>query len=128
MPRLARFAPLALWAVTILLSLLFAASAIPKLAPGSSMVARFAAWGLPQWTIPTVGAAEAMGACLLLVPRTAPYGSAVLAAVMVGAIATHLRSGIGSPWFAAGCLALCVLVGLVRSRERRRREPARGLS
>ena len=43
-----------------------------------------------------VGAAEVAGAVLLLIPKTALYGAIVLAAVMAGAVFTHVRH---AEWF-----------------------------
>jgi len=53
----------------------------------------FHAWGYPDWFRATVGFIQATAGGCLLIPRAVPAAAAVLAAIMVGAIVTHLRSG-----------------------------------
>ncbi len=110
-------ARIAVWGATLLLVALFVSSAVPKLAPSDAMTARFAAWGLPSWLVPVVGVAEGLGGLLLLPPSTALYGALLLGLVMIGAVATHLLSGIGSPAFAALALGALGLVGWHRRND-----------
>jgi DoxX-like family len=53
--------------------------------------------GLGQWFRYVTGSLEVIGAVLLLAPRTAAIGGWLLAAVMIGAIGTHLFIIGGSP-------------------------------
>jgi hypothetical protein len=79
-----------LWIVQILVAAAFLAAGATKLAGIDMQVATFESIGLGQWFRYFTGAVEIAGAVLLLVPRRAFYGAALLAATMVGAIATHL--------------------------------------
>ena len=89
--RRGRAAMVAIWVVTILLALEFV------LAGGGKFVGRpaeiwrreFLSWGLPAWSVFAVGAVEVGSALLLLVPRFAALGGALLAVTMVGATGVH---------------------------------------
>ena len=61
-----------------------------KLAGSEMLVESFARWGYPGWFIYVVGTAEVTGAVAVLIPRVAAYAGVGLAALMVGAIGTHL--------------------------------------
>ena len=102
------------WLLATVLCLSFLASGYPKIAAGARMVERFAAWGYPAWFCTLVGSAEIAGAVLVLIPALASYGAIVIAAVMAGAIFTHLTTGIGSPAFAAAYLVLALLLAWLR--------------
>lgn len=80
----------ALWALQILLALTFLAAASGKLLGSADMVSMFDRIGLGQGFRYLTGALEVAGAILLLIPRTAWMGGALLACIMVGAIPTHL--------------------------------------
>lgn len=77
-------------AITLLLALVFAASGLAKLAALDFEVQAFARWGYPLWFMFAIGAAELAGAAGLLVRRLSALASAALAALMLGAVATHL--------------------------------------
>jgi uncharacterized membrane protein YphA (DoxX/SURF4 family) len=83
----------------------------------------FAHWGYPPGFVLVVGAAEALGALCLLVPRLASYAAAFLGVIMVGAAVTHLVHG---ERFTMPLLYLCLLTlaGLGRRRWALRRRPA----
>ena len=66
--------------------------------------------GLPLWLVPVTGVLEILGGVLVIVPRTAKWGAVLVGAVMVGAAASHLVSGFGSP---AGALLALTLAGTV---------------
>lgn len=66
---------------------------IPKFTGNPEMIANFARWGYPDGFHLVVGAAEALGVLLLLVPATARYGGALIAVLMLGALITHLKVG-----------------------------------
>jgi uncharacterized membrane protein YphA (DoxX/SURF4 family) len=86
------------WFATIALVGVFAYSGISKLIGGSPLIDRFTYWGYPAWFLLVVGAAEVVGAALLILPKTALYGAIVLGAVMAGAVFTHVRY---AEWFPA---------------------------
>lgn len=80
----------ALWTLQILLALAFLAAASGKLLGSADMVSMFDRIGLGQSFRYLTGALEVAGAILLLIPRTAWMGGALLACIMDGAILTHL--------------------------------------
>lgn len=78
------------WVLQLLLAGLFAIQGIMKLSGSPTWISRFRAWGYPDRFYFVVGLAELLGAVLLLIPRLAKFGAAMLIVVMVGATATHL--------------------------------------
>ncbi len=114
-----------LWALTILLALLFLLVGSGKLLAEEAWAARFAGWGLPVWLALVIGVVEMTGALLLLVPRTASYGSALIISVMLGASATHLFNGeLPNSGFTLVLAALVFVVGYARRPAFLRREMA----
>ncbi|MEA3142992.1 MAG: putative oxidoreductase [Thermoplasmata archaeon] len=104
--------PRILLGLAIVLALLFLMSGGSKLANakaagGLAYDQQFVAWGYPGWARLVVGAAEVAGALALLLPRTRFHAAAGLTALMLGAIATHLR--IGEVGYAAFPLVLGLL-------------------
>jgi putative oxidoreductase len=103
-------ANIALWTLQGLLGLAFAAAAAGKLSGAPDMVALFQTIGVGQWFRYLTGLLELVGAVSLFVPRTRFLGALLLAAVMLGAVATHLFV-LHNPPFAP--LVLLALVGVV---------------
>ena len=108
---------IALWALSLLLALMFLLSGSGKLANaqapnGGDWDGQFVAWGYPDWFRVVVGASEAAFAILLLAPRTRFYGAAGLVGVMLGACLTHVANGEGAI-AAAIPLGLAVLAAAV---------------
>lgn len=85
------------WGVRILLALAFGAAGAAKLAGVPQMVQVFDAIGAGQWFRYLTGAVEIVGAVLVLLPAAGFFGALLLAATMVGAVATHLVLIGGSP-------------------------------
>jgi uncharacterized membrane protein YphA (DoxX/SURF4 family) len=79
-----------LWCVQTILAFVFGSTSWAKLMGKPEMVALFAAVGFGQWFRYATGILELTGAVLIMVPKTRRIGAALLAAVMVGALATHL--------------------------------------
>jgi putative oxidoreductase len=79
-----------LWCVQALLALAFLAASSQKLMGAPAMVALFQAVGFGQWLRYVTGILELTGALLIIVPKTRSIGAGLLAAVMLGAITTHL--------------------------------------
>lgn len=75
---------------TGILVLVFAASGGAKLLALPFELEAFARWGYPVWFMYLTGVLELAGAAGLLVRRVAWLAAACLAALMLGAIATHL--------------------------------------
>ena len=72
------------------LALIFLLSGGAKLAGLEFEIAAFERWGYPWWFMYLTGVIEVVGGVGLLLRRLAALASVGLAAVMVGAIATHL--------------------------------------
>jgi uncharacterized membrane protein YphA (DoxX/SURF4 family) len=81
-----------LWGLQILMGAGFIAIGIGKF-QDPSWVQRFARWGYPDGFYMVVGVLECAGAIILLVPRLASYGAALIGAIMIGAAATHAVHG-----------------------------------
>jgi putative oxidoreductase len=82
-----------LWTVTVLLAVFFTMMGLPKLLGLGGWAGRFATWGYPPSFVILVGVAELAGAVMVLIPRLAILGGALLAVIMLGAAATHLLHG-----------------------------------
>ena len=103
------------WGIRIFLALSFAAAGVAKLAGVPEMIQVFAAVGLGQWFRYFTGAVEILGVALLLIPATGFFGGVLLAATMIGAVATHLFLIGGSP---LGAVVLGLLSAFVAWRLR----------
>lgn len=84
---------IALWTLTVLPAALFLFAGWPKLTAQPPFPDKWVQFGLPLWFLYVTGAIEIGGALLLLIPRTAVFGSLLLSATMVGAVLTHLKIG-----------------------------------
>ncbi len=101
------------WTLTLLMSVGYLLSALPKLTRAPSAIAIFEAFGYSAIFNLFVGIWEATGAFLLLWPRSARWAATALVVLMVGAIYTHLSTGLGSPFHASrGIVILGTIVGL----------------
>lgn len=99
-----------LWALQILLSVVFLLAGSGKLAGAEPMVATFERIGLGQWFRVLTGGLEILAAVLLLIPRPAGVGALLLAVTMLGAVLTHLFVIGGSPVAAFILMILAVFV------------------
>ena len=105
------------WTVQALLALTFMAAGGAKLASDPSMVAIFDHVGIGQWFRYLTGAVEITGAVLILIPKAAIFGAALLACTMAAAIFTHLTVIGGNPLPAVVLLSLNLLVLWLRRNE-----------
>ena len=105
---------LLLWALSATLVFVFARAGWDKFDPASGWARAFAFWGYPVWFRLTIGVLELGAAGLLLWPRTAAYGAAVIVVIMLGGMGTHIfvehrparaTSELGQLVFASGVLA-----------------------
>ena len=105
-----------LWALTILLALIFLQVGLGKLSFFREMWAeRFVGWGLPATFALVIGVIEVVGALLLLIPKTASYGAASIIPVMLGASITHLLNAeFPNSGFTLIIAALVFVVGFAR--------------
>jgi putative oxidoreductase len=85
-----------LWILQALAAAAFLMAGATKLAGAEVHVAMFEKIGLGQWLRYFTGSLEVISAVLLLLPKTAGIGAALLTATMAGAVATHLFI-IGGP-------------------------------
>lgn len=82
-----------LWVFALFLAWVFARQGIAKFSDDSGWAQAFRAWHFPVWFRLCVGVAETAAALLLLTRRTAFAGAAIIVAVMLGAMATHVWWG-----------------------------------
>ncbi|MEM9532354.1 MAG: DoxX family protein [Pseudomonadota bacterium] len=102
------------WVLSALLSVSFIMAGWPKLDPGETMIRRFENWGYsPQFAV-LIGVLELLSGLLVLVPRTALFGGTLIVVLMVGAVYTHLSTGIGSPLFAFIFIGAALMVAFLR--------------
>ena len=105
------------WTVQVLLALTFMAAGGAKLASDPSMVAVFDQVGIGQWFRYLTGAVEITGAVLILIPKAAIFGAALLACTMAAAVLTHFTVIGGNPLPAIVLLSLNLLVLWLRRNE-----------
>lgn len=94
------------WALALILAWFFITSGYPKIIGGDAMANRFVDWGYSKEFSKIIGILEIIGGILVLIPRTAFYSSVLFILIMIGAVYTHLTTGIGSPAFAIILLIL----------------------
>lgn len=94
------------WALALILAWFFITSGYPKIIGGEAMANRFVDWGYSREFSRIIGILEILGGILVLIPRAAFYSSILFIGIMIGAIYTHLSTGIGSPAFAIILLIL----------------------
>jgi len=103
-----------------LIALIFLASGGAKLIPLAFEVAAFTRWGYPAWFMTLTGVLEVAGAIGVLIPRLSALASLALAALMIGALGTHL---VNTEWpmaiAATLILCLCAWSGWARREELR---------
>ena len=79
-----------LWVLCLQLVLVFARAGWAKFDPSGGWAKAFALWGYPVWFRILIGILEIAAALLLLWPRAAAYGAAIIIAVMLGGMGTHV--------------------------------------
>jgi uncharacterized membrane protein YphA (DoxX/SURF4 family) len=82
-----------LWVFALFLAWVFARQGIAKFSDDSGWARAFRAWQFPVWFRLCIGVAETAAALLLLTRRTAFAGAAIIVAVMLGAMGTHVWWG-----------------------------------
>ncbi len=105
----------AAWAVAFVLAFSFVQTGLAKLLGAGA--GAFGQFGYAPWFARVVGALELLGGLLVLWPSRAAWGAGLLAIVMLGAVATHLATGVGSPTEAATMLALAGILIALRTPE-----------
>jgi putative oxidoreductase len=81
----------AVWALAILLAVVFVRAGISKLGgpSASGWAGRLAHWGYPPYARYVIGALEILGGLGVLIPRCRREAAAILVALMIGALCTH---------------------------------------
>ena len=105
---------IALWILQILAAAAFLAAGSAKLLGNPLMVIMFAQIGAGDWLRYVTGAIEVGSAVLLVIPRTAFYGAALLVCTMIGAVLTHLFLIGGNPVPASVLLLIVATVAWKR--------------
>ena len=105
---------IAVWVLSGLAALAFLMAGGSKLAGAPMMVAVFQKIGLGQWFRYLTGGLEVAGAIGLFLPKYAFYAALLLAAVMVGAVVSHLTILGGSPVAPLVLLALTASIAYLR--------------
>ena len=105
-----RWRQISLWVVKALLAATFLAAGGAKLYGVPMMVQTFEQIGLGQWFRYLTGSLEVLGAVAVVMPATAGFAGVLLAAIMVGAVLTHLLVLPGSPIPAMVLFALSAAV------------------
>ena len=82
------------WVLVVALASLFLLAAVGKLT--GAAVPMFEAWGYPAWFAYAIGVCELAGAIGLLVPKTTRWAVLGLAAILLGALFTHVMNGEGA--------------------------------
>jgi putative oxidoreductase len=108
----------AAWVPAILLVTIFTPHGLAKFDDSSGWSAAFRGWGYPVWFRILIGTIEVLAAACLLWGRTAIYGAAMIVAVMLGGMATHIIQDGGRHLTSEIVpLVLSTIVLIVRRRE-----------
>ena len=82
----------ATWILTLLLAAMFLNAGIRKFFEHGGWTEAFRHIGYPDWFRVFISVVETAAGLLLLVPRTAPYGAAMVIVVMIGAIGSNIAA------------------------------------
>ena len=107
------------WILQALLAAMFIYSGAHKLMDLAGTTSMFAGMGMPGWFAALIGGAELLGGIGLLVPRTVRPAALGLIIIMLGAVfmhATKIPGGLANGVPALVCLALLLVVLMLRSR------------
>ncbi|MER2267856.1 DoxX family protein [Methylobacterium oxalidis] len=96
----------------VLIALFFLIAAGMKFAGTEFEVSGFQRFGYAPWFMYLIGALQAAGAALLVMRATAALGAGLLAVIMLGAVASHLRAGDPVTMAVPAFILLVVLAGI----------------
>jgi putative oxidoreductase len=105
---------LTLWLISGALALLFLGAGLPKALGTGPAVEGFRQLGFSDHFRVLIGVLEVSGALGLLVPRLATWAAGGLAGLMVGAVCTHLATGLPGTGLPLAALVLLLGVALER--------------
>jgi uncharacterized membrane protein YphA (DoxX/SURF4 family) len=106
-----------LWLVTLLAAWAFGGQGLAKFREHSFWTAAFAAWGYPVWFRMFIGGWEIVAAILVVVPRLAVYGAAMIMVVMIGGAYTHFHAGQSRQMITEAVWAVLSLIIILARRE-----------
>ena len=102
--------------ISILVSLLFAMSALMKLRGGPEVIQGMAHLGLPESLIVPLAILEISCVVIYAIPATSVLGTILLTGYIGGAICTHLR--VGDPFFMQIAIGIFIWLGLYLREDR----------
>ena len=102
--------------ISILVSLLFAMSALMKMRGGAEVMQGMTHLGLPESLIMPLAILEISCVVIYLIPATAVVGAILLTGYIGGAICTHLR--VGDPFFIQIAIGIFIWLGLYLREDR----------
>jgi len=102
--------------ISILVSLLFAMSALMKLKGGTEVIQGMTHLGLPESLIVPLAILEISCVVIYAIPATSVLGAILLTGYIGGAICTHLR--VGDPFFIQIGIGIFVWLGLYLREDR----------
>jgi hypothetical protein len=105
---------LACTVLRVLVAGFFVYLALRNLAGDEHMAAEFRRWGYADWFRGLTAGMQVVGALLLLVPATRLIGALLLACVLLGALATHLRHDPAAAALPAAVVLAMLLVSMWR--------------
>ena len=116
------------WALRLGVGLVYVGIGCEKVFPSrdSYWVKMFAEIGFGLWFMYLTGTIQIIGGLLMILPRTALFGAALLACTMIGAILTHLfllNTGVGGAVIPAAFLGLIVAAARRRFTDRSGAQP-----
>jgi uncharacterized membrane protein YphA (DoxX/SURF4 family) len=82
-----------LWLFSLFLASIFIRQGLAKFDDTSGWAQAFRTWHFPVWFRVLIGVLEVSAGALLLIPRTALAGAAIIIVVMLGGMGTHLYWG-----------------------------------
>ena len=119
----------AVWIPTLFLVFVFAPQAWNKLSDTGGWAVAFRHWGYPVWFRILIGFVETGAALLLLWPRAAVVGAALIIAVMLGGTGTHIVKDHGRHVTSEVLpITLATIVLVLRIRRARSSARSRGQS
>lgn len=105
------------WFFSVALAAGMAYSGIAKFMDPEGWGRRFEAFGVSSELLLFTAVFEVIGAALLLIPRLASYGAAIILVIMSVAVWSHLNSGVGDPTTAAVYAVVALVLLLLRLRQ-----------
>lgn len=114
-----RFIEIAVWMLSLILSIVFFYNGVGKIMGFPAQVAQFKTLGIPLDFMSLVGGLECVGALLLTIPRLALIGGVILGGIILGSIILHLFQDDIRPVLRAIAIGF-MIVGICYLRFKRR--------